>query len=153
MLLKLKNVPLRHQNDKKTTRKSSRWNTRKAGGWNAYKELTTENLVLEGVGSLGKDVTKIEKTIDKELTSAKYKAFGKVTCKSDRSSKSKSDRDAGAVCEATDRDEGEGSKIEKLLAKQSNNFVSKITSLKETKCLKGRSAAVFQSVRMSSVQW
>ena len=64
-MLKFEDLPIKSHIKEGKVRKVSRSNTKKDDGWKTYKELTSENQVLEGVASLC-DVDTIEKTIDTE---------------------------------------------------------------------------------------
>ena len=57
----------------------TKWNTNRSNGWDIYKELTTNNEVLEKVAeSDGNDADKLMNKVNKELQRIKYNAFGKV---------------------------------------------------------------------------
>ena len=49
------------------------------GGWDKFKELTTNNKVLEDIANSSlEDPDEIQGKIEKELRNIKYKVFGKV---------------------------------------------------------------------------
>ena len=63
-------------------KKYTHWNTNRENGWQKYKELTSSNSRLErAANSNSDDPDYLMNIIEKELTSIKYKAFGKVKIK------------------------------------------------------------------------
>ena len=79
LLLTLKDCPL--VNDSRNSQGGAivRWNTNRVGGWQTYKELTSNNMVLDEVADTSNgDPEKLMKKLDKEITRIKHVAFGKV---------------------------------------------------------------------------
>ena len=58
------------------------WNTNKTNGWHIYKKLTEKNSRLDQIATGNeKDPEVLMKSIDRELNSVKFRAFGKVKVK------------------------------------------------------------------------
>ena len=74
-----KGIPLKIVNNNLTKKKFTRWNTNKVNRWKRYNELTSNNSKLEEIArSNEEDPNVIMNSIEKELNSVKFIAFGKV---------------------------------------------------------------------------
>ena len=102
--------------------------------------MTTENEVLDDVPNMCDiEANKMERVINRELISIKYKSFGKVSVTRNE----KLDHKVNANVSNNDDGIVKASNLS-LLSKQSSNFSEKVKRLKDTRCAKGRAAAVFQ---------
>ena len=76
--LTMKNIPM-VGNETVTKQKHTIWNTKKVNGWEKYKEATENNINLFRAAEMNIDDPEIiMKVITKELTSIKFKCFGKI---------------------------------------------------------------------------
>ena len=84
MLLVFENILL-NDSEKKEKKREPIWNTNRPGGWDRYFSLTNVNRVFDTIAEEeGESSETIDKRISKELTSIKFKAFGKVSVKKRR---------------------------------------------------------------------
>ena len=62
-------------------KKTTLWNTNKPGGWKKFYEYTESNLIFNKIinEEVNPDPEKLSKVYEKELTKAKFSAFGKVS--------------------------------------------------------------------------
>ena len=88
VLLSFRGIPLK-KNKSALGKKYTRWNLNKKYGWNVNKELITINPKLESIANCSStDLDFISNSIEKELKTVKFKAFGKVKVRNhQRSSK------------------------------------------------------------------
>ena len=66
-------------------RKTTAWNTNKEGGWDTFRNLTMHNENLINVAQEENEPNRLLGKIEKEVTSVKYKAFGKVKVQNNKS--------------------------------------------------------------------
>ena len=82
VLLTFKDIQVSNKVNVRNGVRQTVWNTNKKDGWNNYFRETDENKVLDRVISTeGVHPNDMIKKIEKELTSIKYKVFGKVSGK------------------------------------------------------------------------
>ena len=77
LLLTFAGLPLRNKHEivKGGERKIVRWNTNREGSWERFKELTTDNDVLNKMANVvDKDPEYMMRVVEKELTSIKFEA-------------------------------------------------------------------------------
>ena len=79
LLLSFKNLPMASGSRYNKGVRKVIWNTNRAGGWDTFKQLTSDNKVLQEVADADNDSPeKMMKKLDKEVTRIKHEAFGKV---------------------------------------------------------------------------
>ena len=132
------------------------WNTNKAGGWEIYKDLTENNEKFNEVARdcIEDDPNQLMKVIDKELNRIKFKAFGKVKIKlkpkADKilaelqEQKIKHFEDKNSVPDYEKIKEVDSKIAAHLLTEQRIQFEKELSSLKDIKHSKGKSALIFK---------
>ena len=140
-----------------TKRKEARWNTNKKGGWDKFKELTSNNKVLEDIayGSV-EDPDEIHRKIEKEIRNIKFKVFGKVresklSAPSNRLKELQTQKEQLIGRHEFQEDENQKETLKhieeemckELKSLQGKKMEEKFKKMKEAKKKKGMSAAVF----------
>ena len=150
IIIKFKDIPINNRMLK--VDKIKRWNLNKADGWKNYTEITGNNKKLREIANdRTSEPTVIMKQIDRELTKAKFQAFGKVTHCKGKSHNKKVAALYNAKMRVNKNDDDNTEKIDAIdeqiksvvLGEQKLEFEKKVEKLRNVKLRKGNCAALF----------
>ena len=156
LILSFKNLPLK-SSQKVINPKFTLWDTNKAGGWDVYHALTEDNAKLREIAEDTEEDNPdtIMTAIDKELNRVKFVAFGKVKVKqkpkADKVLVELQQKKINCFEEEDNDDESKENKIkeldlkiaEHLITEQRKQFEKELSSMKELRKSKGKSALIF----------
>ena len=152
--LKFKGIPLK-STQAEIKKKYTRWNTNRENGWKSYLELTTDNKKLEEIASSDtKDPEIVMNSIDKEMNSVKFIAFGKVKVREREIRKGNLEKliaqkdillknSTNNSVGTPNIDELDEEICKELQIKQKEEVEKELSNLYNVKKRKGKSAAIF----------